>query len=98
MKRLIVLATGILAALALTAVPATAGHQHASAAVCSGWEAAGAGVFDSLGSLAAAPSAARAAGPVTKEPSLNATYEPMPESARARAAPSSAQRCPSGFT
>ena len=61
MKRLIVLATGILAALALTAVPATAGHQYASADVCSGWEAAGAGFFDSLGSLATGPSAARAA-------------------------------------
>ena len=84
MKRLIVLATGILAALALTAVPATAGHQYASADVCSGWEAAGAGVFDSLGSLATGPSAARAAEPVTKEPSLNATYEPMPESAKGK--------------
>src|SRR6185436_1027991 len=56
MKGLIVLATGILTALALTAVPATAGHQAAYADVCSGWEAAGAGVFDSLGSIASAQS------------------------------------------
>ena len=84
MKGLIVLATGILTALALTAVPATAGHQAAYADVCSGWEAGGAGVFDSLGSLASAQSSARAAGPVTKEPSLSATYEAMPDSAKGK--------------
>jgi hypothetical protein len=84
MKGLIVLVTGILAALALTVVPATAGQQAARADVCSGWEAAGAGVFDSLGSLSTGPSSARSVGPVTKEPSLSATYEAMPESAKGK--------------
>jgi hypothetical protein len=84
MKGLIVLATGILAALAVTAVPATASREAAYTDVCSGWEAAGAGAFDSLGSLTTRPSSARTAGPVTKEPSLNATYQAMPDSAKGK--------------
>ncbi|MDQ3067153.1 MAG: zinc metalloprotease [Actinomycetota bacterium] len=87
MKRLIVLAAGILAALAVTAVPATAGHGAENSGVCNGWEAAGAGVFDSLGALATADSSARTAGAVTKEPSLNAVYEPLPTSANGKGGP-----------
>jgi Pregnancy-associated plasma protein-A len=87
MKGLIVLLTGILAALAVTAVPATASREAAYADVCSGWEASGAGVFDSLGSLASGPNSARAAGPVAKEPSLTATYEAMPDSAKGKGGP-----------
>jgi hypothetical protein len=83
-NRLIVLATAILAGLALTAAPATAGVQSSRADVCTGWEAAGAGVFDSLGSLATGAGSARAAGPVTKEPSLDATYAAMPNSAKGK--------------
>ena len=60
MKQLIVLATGVLAALAMTVAPATAGQASAAGSnVCSGWEAAGAGAFDSLGALTATGSSAR---------------------------------------
>ena len=38
--------------------------------------------FDSLGSLTASGQQRTRSGPVTKEPSLNATYEAMPDSAR----------------
>ena len=51
MKRLIVFATGLLAALAVTA--ASGGAQPLRSEVCSGWEAAGAASFDSLGALTA---------------------------------------------
>ena len=70
MKRLIVLATGLLAALAVTVAPAGAGQASsaANAGVCSGWETAGAAAFDSLGSLTANSSSARTAGNVTKAP------------------------------
>ena len=83
MKRLTLLGTAVLAALALSAAPAAAAPAAASApSLCTGWEAAGAGVFDSLGSLSS-PGRARA-GDVTKEPSLNATYEAMPDSAKGK--------------
>ena len=87
MKQVMVLVTGILAALALTAAPGTAGGSTVSSDVCTGWEAAGAGVFDSLGSLAASPSSARGGDSVAKEPSLNATYEPMPANAKGKGGP-----------
>lgn len=86
MKRLIVAATTALAALALSAAPATAGVE-AGSAECTGWEAAGAGVFDSLGALASTGAAARGAGDITREPSLSATYEAMPESAKGKGGP-----------
>ena len=86
MKRLIVLATGLLAALAVTVSPAAAGQASATnSGVCSGWEAAGAAAFDSLGALTATGSSARAAGNVPKEPSLSATYEALPDSAKGKA-------------
>jgi hypothetical protein len=67
MKRFMVLVTGLLAALAVTVAPATAGHEHAANnAVCSGWETAGAGAFDSLAALTASGASARAAGNSTK--------------------------------
>lgn len=84
MKRSILLATSVLALLAVTAAPATAARVAPASGVCTGWEAAGSGVFDSLGSLAATGGAARSAGDVTKEPSLNATYEAMPGSAKGK--------------
>ena len=88
MRRLIMLATGALAVLACTAAPATAGPtHHADENLCSGWEAAGAGVFDSLGSLAAGDAAARTAGGIVKEPNLSATYEAMPASAKGKGGP-----------
>ena len=52
--------------------------------MCSGWEAAGAAAFDSLGALTSSGSSARTAGNVTKEPSLSATYEPLPDSAKGK--------------
>ena len=82
MKRLIVLATGLLAVLAVTAAPG--GARPLQSDVCSGWEAAGAGAFDSLASLTATGSSARSAGDVTKEPSLSATYEALPDSAKGK--------------
>jgi len=88
MKRLIVLATGLLAALAVTVAPASAAQTPATnSGVCSGWEAAGAAAFDSLGALTATGSFARTAGNVPKEPSLSATYEALPDSAKGKARP-----------
>ena len=84
-KRLIVLATGLLAALAVTAAPGTA--QTLRSDVCSGWETAGAASFDSLASLTATESSARSAGAITKEPNLTATYEAMPDSAKGKGGP-----------
>jgi hypothetical protein len=82
MKRLIVLAAGVLAALAVTAAPGVA--KPFGGDVCTGWEAAGAGSFDSLASLTATGAAARSAGNVVREPSLNATYQAMPASANGK--------------
>ena len=52
--------------------------------MCNGWEAAGAGSFDSVSALTAAASTARSAGDVAKEPNLNATYEALPASAKGK--------------
>jgi len=82
MKRLIILATGLLAVLAVTAAPG--GARPLQSDVCSGWEAAGAASFDSVASLTATGSTARGVGDVTKEPSLSATYEAMPDSAKGK--------------
>lgn len=87
MNRLIVLATGILAALAVSAAPATAGAGSNGSSACTGWEIAAAGSFESLTSLTAGSSTARTAGNVTREPSLNATYEAMPDSAKGKGGP-----------
>ena len=81
MRRLIVLAAAALAALAATAAP---GAAAGNSALCGDWEAAGTGTFDGLSSLTAAGNTARAAGEVTREPSLNATYEAMPASANGK--------------
>ena len=82
MRKLILLATAALATLALTAGPGAAAPAAAVGSdVCNGWEAAGSGSFDSLSALTASASTARSAGDVTKEPSLNATYEALPASA-----------------
>ena len=88
MRKLVLFATAALAAMAVTAAPVSAGGHAASASgVCTGWEAAGSGSFDSLASLTASSSSARAAGDVVREPSLNATYEAMPASANGKGGP-----------
>jgi hypothetical protein len=84
MRKLIVLAVGTLAALAVTAAPVGAA---ANPALCAGWEAAGAGTFDSLASLTTPGSTVRAAGNVVREPTVNATYEAMPASAKGKGGP-----------
>lgn len=81
MKRVIALVAGALAAAALTAAPAApAGH---AAATCTSWLAA---AFDSVGVLTAAGSTARGEN-VTKEPTLNETYEELPASAQGKGGP-----------
>jgi hypothetical protein len=82
MRKLIVVAVGVLAALAVTAAPVGAAPEPS--ALCNGWEAAGGGSFDSLASLTASGSTARAAGNVIREPSLNVNYEAMPASANGK--------------
>ena len=86
MRKLVLLGTAALAALAVTAGPAAAASHTAAPGsnTCNGWEAAGAGSFDSVSALTASVAAARSAGDVTKEPSLNATYEAMPASAKGK--------------
>jgi hypothetical protein len=68
-----VLLAGMLALLALSATPATAGAPAPDPSLCTAWEVDGAGVFDSVGSLTAVSSTARG-GDVVREPNLNATY------------------------
>jgi Pregnancy-associated plasma protein-A len=82
MRKLVVLLTGVLAALAVTAAPAASAPQTSE--VCTGWEAAGAATFDGLSTLTAGARTARGAGNVMREPSLNATYEAMPASAKGK--------------
>jgi hypothetical protein len=83
MRKVIVLAVGALVALAVTAAPVGAAAR-ANPALCTGWEAAGTGTFDSLTSLTTSGSSARSAGNVVREPSLNATYEALPASAKGK--------------
>ena len=88
MRKLVLLVTAALAVLAVTAGPGTAAPAAAAASnVCNGWEAAGAGAFDSLSALTAPASTARSAGNITKEPNLSATYEAMPASANGKGGP-----------
>ena len=85
MKRFVLLAACALAALATTAAPASSADARVQE--CTGWEAAGAGAFDSLAALTTPAASARGAGSIAKEPSLNATYEPMPASANGKGGP-----------
>ncbi len=85
MKRYIVLAAAFLAVLALGATPGTASPATGSA-VCTGWEAAGAGLFDGAASLTTTSRTARG-GDVVREPSLNATYEALPAGAKGKGGP-----------
>ena len=88
MKKIVLLAAGVLAALAMTAAPAmSAGHAALGSAECTGWAADGAGTFDGLASLTATADTARGAGNVPREPSLTATYEAMPASANGKGGP-----------
>jgi len=86
MRKLILVATAALAALAVTAGPVAAGG-HDGAAACNGWEPAGAPDFDSVAALTATPSTARAAGAGLREPSLKATYEALPDTAKGKGGP-----------
>ena len=83
---MIVLLCGILALLALSATPATAGAPAPDSALCTAWETDGAGVFDSVGSLTAVSSVARG-GDVVREPNLNATYETVAMDKRKKGGP-----------
>jgi hypothetical protein len=71
---MVLLAACALAAVATTAAPASGSGAYAEEACAS---------FDSLAALTAT-AAARSAGPITKEPSLSATYEAMPASAKGK--------------
>jgi hypothetical protein len=95
MRKLVVLATCVLAALAVTAAPA--GAAAPSTALCTGWEAAAAGTFDGLSALTTGSRTARGAGNVTREPSLSATYEAMPASAKGKGGPKFAATVPVWF-
>ena len=83
MRKLIALAVGALATLAVMAAPVGAATA-ANPALCAGWEAAGTGTFDALTSLTTSGSTARSAGNVVREPSLNVNYEAMPDSAKGK--------------
>jgi hypothetical protein len=80
------LATCVVTALAVTAAPAGAAPAPSSV-LCTGWEAEGTGSFDALAVLTGVSRTARGAGNVTREPSLNATYEAMPASAKGKGGP-----------
>ena len=93
MRKLVLLCAAALAAMAVTAAPAAAhGKSHAASAAsqvdstfCSGWEAAGAGSFDSVTALTSSSVAARGAGgDVIREPSLSANYASLPDSAKGK--------------
>jgi hypothetical protein len=82
-KKFLTIAALLTAAIAMTASPA-AGSGHQASAACD-WNAAD-GVFSSLSSFDAA-SSARAAGDDAREPSLSATYDALPESAKGKGGP-----------
>jgi hypothetical protein len=86
MRKIVLLATAALAVVALSAGPAGAKTAPGSY-LCSGWEAAGSGVFDGRSALTAQAGTARGAGNVVREPSLNATYEALPGSATGKGGP-----------
>ncbi|MBA3348521.1 MAG: zinc metalloprotease [Actinobacteria bacterium] len=56
---------------------------HAADATC-GWEGAASSSFDSLASLTSPGAAARGAGEIGREPTLNENYEALPESANGK--------------
>ena len=87
MRKLVLLCATALAALAVTAAGPAAAGGHAIAAgsdVCTGWEAASSGAFDSLSTLTGSAATARGTGNVIREPSLNATYAALPDSAKGK--------------
>jgi len=75
MKRIVLLAAGLLAALSLTAAPGSAAPLGSSN-LCNGWEAPGAASFTSLGSLTTGSTARGGIG--RGEPNLNANYAALP--------------------
>jgi hypothetical protein len=88
MRKLVLLCTAALAALAVTAGPgAAASAAPTGSSACTGWKAAGSSTFDSVASLTASSRTARTGGGVTREPSLNATYEALPSAAKDKGGP-----------
>jgi pregnancy-associated plasma protein-A len=69
----------------VTAAPAVSAQSAApDAAACKAWQGTSAGSFDSLASLLSSGSAARGAGDISREPTLNETYEALPASAKGK--------------
>ena len=85
MKRIVLLAVGALAALSLTAAPASAGASGSSN-ICNGWAAENSASFSSLGSLTASASTARGIG--RGEPNINANFAALPLGTDGQADPS----------
>ncbi len=86
MRKIVLLVAGVLAALSLTAAPASAAPLGSSNE-CNGWEAPAAASFTSLASLTAGDSTARG-GIGRGEPNLNANYAALPLGADGQADPS----------
>jgi hypothetical protein len=85
MRKLVLLTTCVLVALAVTSAPTGAAVRNAAS--CASWKAAGTDVFDGVSTLTASVSSARGEGSVIREPSLNATYEALPTSAKGKGGP-----------
>ena len=86
MRKIALLAVGVLAALAVTAGPAAGGSGFAQgAAACRAIQVDGSEVFDGLRSLLVAGSAARGTGSLAgREPTLNEKLESLPASAKGK--------------
>jgi hypothetical protein len=80
MKRIVLLAVGVLTAMAVTAAPAGAGSGQVTAAC---WAGTASG-FDSVAALTAPASTARGTD-IGREPTLNEAYESLPASANGKA-------------
>ena len=86
MRKIALLAVGVLAALAVTAGPAAGGSGFAQgAAACRAIQVDGSEVFDGLRSLLVAGSASRGTGSLAgREPTLNEKLESLPASAKGK--------------
>ena len=78
--RKVTLLAALLAAMAMTATPAVGGNHDVAAC----WDGAAASSFDSLASLTGSGAAARGAGDIGREPSLNENYEALPAGANGK--------------
>lgn len=72
---------------AVTAAPAASGNAALASKQCNGWEAAGAGIFDSLGVLTQSAGTARSSDVTVREPALDVAYETLPETAKGKGGP-----------